>query len=206
MILDVSRYQGYIDWPKVKEAGVVAAWIKATGEETAGPVPFKDSRFFGNWQNAHTVVKRGAYHFMDGGRNSATGREEAEFFARTVEAAGGWGELLPVVDVEWPVNGRDFDAYQLGEFIEIIRDRAQAVPMVYTGRWHWNAIPDREALFDLVKDCPLWLASYTKECPAPPEPWSKVSMWQYTSKGRVNGIVGDVDMNRLFVPLTELER
>lgn len=205
MIIDVSKYQGYIDWPKIQEAGVIAAWIKATGEETAGPVPFKDARFIGNWNGAKGHVKRGAYHFMDGGHGSASGRVEADFFADTVEAAGGWGELLPVIDVEWPTTAKDFDVYQLGEMIERVRERAQAVPIIYTGRWYWDAIPDREIVFDLVKDCPLWIASYTKECPPPPKPWSKVDLWQYTSKGRVNGIVGDVDMNRCFVPLTHLE-
>lgn len=205
MIIDVSKYQGHIDWPKAAAAGVTHAFIKATGEETAGPVPFKDARFFGNWQMSRGAVKRGAYHFMDGGHGSATGEVEADFFCDTVEAAGGWGELRPVIDVEWPHQGGHlFEIEQLDACIERVAQRCGKAPIVYTGRWYWDRIPDTDR-FDWMKACPLWLASYTAKCPAPPKPWHSVTLWQYTNKGRVPGIVGDVDLNRLVGDAKDLE-
>ena len=205
MIIDVSRYQGHIDWPKAKEAGVTHAFIKATGEETAGPVPFKDGRFFGNWQMSKGVVKRGAYHFMDGSHGSATGEAEADFFCDTVENAGGWGELRPVIDVEWPpASGSLFEIEQLDACVERVARRCGKAPIIYTGRWYWDRIPGVPN-YDWLKVCPLWLAAYVAKCPAPPAPWSAVTLWQYTSKGRVNGITGDVDMNRLVGNAKDLE-
>lgn len=228
-VIDVSKYQGYIDWGLVKaadhalwpggraEGPIAAAVIKATGEETAGPVPFKDARFLGNWNGARGAgVVRGAYHFMDGGRGSASGKAEAEFFLQAVDAAGGFkpGDLAPVLDVEWPPkSGAEFQLEQLGEAVEFIRQRV-AWPIIYSGRWYWQAIPDAADFEELAADpdggrrCPLWIASYTRERPRAPAPWrdpDDVALWQYTDKARVAGVPGPVDLNTLFWPLDRLQ-
>ena len=206
-IIDVSKYQGYVDWALVKRAGIQAGYAKATGEETAGPVPFRDARFLGNWRMmAAAGFTRGAYHFMDGGKGSATGLEEAAFFLKTVDDAGGFkpGDLRPALDVEWPPkSGALFQIEQLGEAVEYLRRELGKYPVLYTGRWYWYQITDA-ADFEELEPCPLWIASYTKRLPDPPQPWSKISLHQYTDKGAVNGIAGNVDMNNLLVPLSEL--
>lgn len=205
LIIDVSRYQDYIDWPLARAAGVTHAFIKATGEETAGPIPFKDGRFYGNWNMAKGLVLRGAYHFMDGGHGSASGEAEADFFCDTVEAAGGWGELRPAIDVEWPPkDGSLFEIEQLDACAERVARRCGVAPIIYTGRWYWDRISN-VINHDWMRVCPLWIASYTAKCPDPPKPWQNVTLWQHTNKGRVNGIVGDVDMNRLVGDAKDLE-
>lgn len=205
MIIDVSKYQGAIDW-KSAAPHLEGAFIKATGEETAGPVPFKDARFLANWRLAKSEdVRVGAYHFMDGGRGSATGKAEAEFFLATVDAAGGFkpGDFRPVLDVEWPPkSGAEFQIEQLGEAVEYIRQRV-GWPIIYTGRWYWDQIIDSSDFEELLP-CPLWIASYTAVPPVAPKPWDSAALWQYTDKGKVPGIAGCVDCNRLLGPMEVL--
>ncbi|MCW5615882.1 MAG: glycoside hydrolase family 25 protein [Rhodocyclaceae bacterium] len=215
MILDVSYHQGTIDWDRVAAADHVAwkgphgvetgngkiegAIIKATGEEIGRT--FTDSQFKRNWLNAKVAgVRRGAYHFLNGAAGTKGGRDEALYFLDAVYQAGGMkeGDFLPTVDVEWPVKAAAFEIDQLGAYIETMRDEGYT-PIVYAGRWHWEAIPDVRAVFEVVSGCPLWLAAYVREYPAPPKPWPRVDMWQFTDKGRIDGIEGAVDLNRLYV-------
>lgn len=202
MIIDVSKYQGVIDWARVAPH-IEGAFIKATGEETAGPIPFRDARFAYNWTAAKAAgVRRGAYHFMDGGKDSASGKVEAEFFLSTV---GDFkpGDFRPVLDVEWPPkNGAEFQIEQLGEAVEYIRQRV-GWPIIYTGRWYWDQIIDSSDFEELLP-CPLWIASYTASPPPAPKPWDSVALWQYTDKGTVPGIAGHVDCNRLLGKIENL--
>ena len=117
IIVDVSKYQGVIDWAKASKH-IDGAFIKATGEETNGPLPFRDSRFLDNWHGARGAgVRRGAYHFLDAGKDSGTGYDEAHFFINTVKPEG-WGEFRPVIDVEWPTDAKKFDITQLCECVD----------------------------------------------------------------------------------------
>lgn len=200
MIIDVSYHQGYIDWQAAADS-LEGAWIKATGEETAGPVPFKDPRFLGNWRMAKAAgVKRGAYHFLDGAHNSADGYTEAEFFIRTIENTDGWGELRPAIDVEWPPKG-PIDGEQVAIVADEVWGACGKPPLIYTGRWAWDRLTE---FVEWLGECPLWLASYTEACPAPPKPWSAVALWQHTDKGRMPGISTNVDLNRLMGPMEGL--
>lgn len=210
-VLDVSYHQGTIDWEKVAVADhaawpggmsrspVEAAIIKATGEEIGRL--FQDSAFKRNWLNAKVAgVRRGAYHFMNGKAGTASGRDEAMHFLEIVHQAGGFreGDVLPVLDVEWPPQGgQHFEARQMDDYIVTMQEQGGATPILYSGRWYLDAIKDRD-LTDFMKQCPLWLASYTPTCPKPPRPWDSVALWQFTDKGRVDGIAGPVDLNQRF--------
>jgi lysozyme len=201
MIIDVSKFQGVIDWAKASKH-IEGAFIKATGEETDGPIPFRDSRYLDNWHSARANgVRRGAYHFMDGGRGSGTGYDEAQFFIQTVKPEG-WGEFRPVIDVEWPTDALNFDIVQLCECVDEVWESCGRAPIIYTGRWHWQKIAGSD--FKWLAECPLWLASYTATCPAPPKPFESVTLWQYTSKGSVPGINGPVDCNKVVGNMKDL--
>lgn len=202
MIIDVSKYQGVIDWARAAPH-IEGAFIKATGEETAGPIPFRDARFAYNWVAARaTGVRVGAYHFMDGGKDSASGKDEAEFFLATVGEFRP-GDFRPVLDVEWPPkSGREFQIEQLGEAVEYIRQRV-GWPIIYTGRWYWDQIVDSSDFEELLP-CPLWIASYTASPPPAPKPWDSAALWQYTDKGTVPGIAGHVDCNRVLGRIEDL--
>jgi lysozyme len=89
--IDVSKYQGEIDWNKVRDSGVKFAWIKATeGGDHA------DSKFLQNWNGAKAAgVPRGAYHFVHWCRHPM--EEMAWFFSKVpVDPMA----LPPVLDVE----------------------------------------------------------------------------------------------------------
>lgn len=227
-IIDVSFYQGDIDWHTVASAtridwpggfaegpGVVAgAIIKATGEETQGDKPFRDSKFIANWEGINkTMLRRGPYHFMDGGVGSATGKTEAIFFASVVDIHRGLQDnydFVPWVDVEWPPKGgQDFDIDQLAEFLWEAEERMGSVVGVYTGRWYWPNIKDEELRVWCGTGRPLWLASYPDTInlatpPKPPAPWKEIDIWQFTDKARVPGIKGGVDLNVLLTDYNQV--
>lgn len=210
--IDTSYAQGAVNWAKVQAAssiktpsGVIAqkvsfAIIKATGEETAGDRPFRDSQFARSWKMCGEIgLRRGAYHFLDGGAGSAPGKVEAEFFLKIIEEAGGFkdGDILPVVDVEWPPRGGEyFEVEQLADYLETIENSINTQVTLYTGRWYWDKIKDKDLLFWCARGRPLWVAAYTQAVPKAPAPWTNWDIWQFTDKGRVDGIDGNVDVNR----------
>ena len=99
--IDVSKYQGKIDWASVRSAGTHFAFIKAT--EGGSLV---DERFIENWHGAKQAgVARGAYHFMFWCRSAD---EQAAWFKRTVPNDP--DALPPVLDLEWNAQSRDMPA------------------------------------------------------------------------------------------------
>lgn len=188
MIIDISKWQGVIDWSRARAAGVEAAIIKATGAEVGHC--FTDSKFSVNWAGAYEAgIVRGCYHFLHGGLD---GVEQAQYFLEAVAVAGGFqpGDILPVCDVEWPKEGGQHCD------IENVRSFKERVGrcIIYTGGWYWNPIEGDKSF---ARECPLWLAAYTQNVPRPPAPWETIALWQYSDKGRVDGIQGNVDVNRL---------
>lgn len=98
--VDLSYYQGNIDWDVLASQGVDFCFIKATEG-----VDHNDSQFAQNWQTAQAAkIYVGAYHFF---RFEDTGREQAENFIRTVPVTE--NTLPPVIDVELIHNGKDQD-------------------------------------------------------------------------------------------------
>jgi lysozyme len=182
--LDVSNLQGTIDWQAVKAAGYRFVWIKA------GEGDWKDPQFMRNVAGAWAAgLKVGAYHFLrpKPGRN---GEQEAEYFiARLKEAGLGKGDLLPAADVEATKLGEDATRAYAWQFVRKLRAVGYK-PCLYTypsflGA-HWG---------DIFRSTPLWLADYDGPLNIP-TPWKRVVAHQYTSKGSVPGIHGNVDLNR----------
>ncbi len=89
------------------------------------------------------------------------------------------------------------------EFLQTIEDYYGCTPLVYTGQaFHWWLSQARPQLAVKFERYPLWIASYVTTYPYMPVntdgdafPWPTWSLWQYTSKGKVRGIDGDVDLN-----------
>lgn len=199
-IIDVSYHQGAIDWARAKTAGVECALIKCSGAEI-GRV-FTDTKFAANWKGAKAAgIRRGCYHFLHGGMD---GEDQADYYLDAVAKVDPFavGDILPIVDVEWPKEGGHLcDIENVIAFIGRIQDKAAAVPIIYTGAWYWNAIKGDK---DFASDCPLWLAAYTKTCPPAPKPWNEVALWQFSDKGAVDGIATLVDVNQRFADWEEI--
>ena len=180
--IDVSHWQGAIDWDGVAGDGVEFAFIKATegGDYT-------DPRFAANWAGARQAgVVRGAYHFF---RPQTDAMAQAAHFLRTVPLAP--GDLPPVLDVE-VTDGRSLDVVAAGvrTWLQEVERATGRRPIIYTRASFWTA-----QMGGGYGGYPLWVAHYGVASPNIPSGWSGWTFWQHSDAGRVDGIAGDVDLN-----------
>jgi lysozyme len=186
--IDVSRYQGTIDWAAARRGGVAFAWIKAT---EGGDVV--DDNFALNWDAARTAgVPRGAYHFY--------------YFCRPVDEQIAWffahvpvdpEALPPVLDIEWTPGSRTCRIRPLRSallpdirrFLTALQQHYGRRPAIYTTVDFY-----RDVIRGAFEDYPLWVRS-TAAYPSKrygDRPWA---FWQYTATGRAPGVAGRVDRN-----------
>lgn len=191
--IDVSKYQTNIDWTKVKQSGVDYAILRVgyRGYGTEGKIVL-DENFDSHATGALAAgIPIGVYFFSE-----ATTIKEAEEEADTVIAAiSKYNITYPVVfDTEHipNANARANDL-EVSELTAIAKafckkiEKAGYEPMIYANeRWLLLHLDLRE-----LTDYPIWLASYREDLTFP----YKVKMWQYTEKGSVDGIDGNVDLN-----------
>lgn len=193
--IDVSKYQGKIDWQAVKEDGVEYAFIRLglRGYESGKIVI--DEYFKQNMRGANDAgVKAGVYFFTQ----AITVEEAQEEAAFVIKQLADYDVPYPVVfDVEMIVGGNG-RANNLSKeertdicvaFCEAIKE-AGYIPMIYGNVKCFTKMVDMTRLEAYEK----WYAFYGDYMYFPYE----VSMWQYTEKGSVKGIKGDVDLNISF--------
>lgn len=190
--IDVSVWQGSIDWARVRAAGKSFVFAKAT--EGIG---FKDSRYDTNRAGAMAQgLKFGAYHFARPGANNPV--TEADWFVNTARIQRGM--LRPVLDLE--LNG-GLGVSALNTWVKAwlrrVESRLGVKPIIYTNPSFWrNSMGDSRWYAD--NGYKLWIASWGVSSPSiPAGTWSGRSwtFWQYTSSGTVPGISGRVDLNRV---------
>lgn len=185
--VDVSRWQGDIDWQKLRRHGANFVYIKATdGGDHLDPM------FMANWQGADQAgLKRGAYHFFYWCRVAS---EQADWFIRNVPKVN--GALPPVIDVEWnhqsSCKRRPSRAVVL-EKMKVFMDRLEQHygkrPIIYT-------TPDFYAdnLEGAFRDYPFWLRS-TALHPGKVYRDREWLFWQYSGSGMAQGVEGQIDLN-----------
>jgi lysozyme len=185
--VDVSRWQGDIDWAKLRTQGANFAYIKATdGGDHLDPM------FKKNWRRAKEAgIKRGAYHFFYWCR---TAGEQADWFIRNVPREA--GALPPVIDVEY--NGessckRRLSRAKVLEKMQVFMDKLERHygqrPIIYTA-------PDfyRDNLKGEFTDYPFWLRSVAAH-PSKVYPGRKWLFWQYSGSGLSHGVNEKIDLN-----------
>ncbi|MGR3760548.1 glycoside hydrolase family 25 protein [Roseobacteraceae bacterium NS-SX3] len=189
--IDVSRYQGEVDWRRVKSAGVAFAYIKATeGGDVADP------RFRQNWAGARRAgVARGAYHYFYFCRPA---EEQARWFIRHVPRDS---RALPhVLDMEWNHMSKTCTKRPDGakvraearKFLDILERHYGRRPVVYTTVDFY-----RDTGIGKLRGTEFWLrsvAGHPREI-YPGAPWR---MWQYSGTGLVPGVAGKVDLNAFY--------
>jgi len=183
--IDVSSYQGAIDWAAVRADGVEFAFIRA-----GDGVGYVDSLFGRNWDGAAKAgILRGAYQFF---RPDEDPVAQADLLLGKL--AGAPGELPPVIDVEdTGALPPDKVAAAVRAWVARVRPVIGREPIIYTGFYFWR---DDVGALDMTAS-PLWHAQYTTAtCPNIAPPWTDWAFWQYTATGRVAGITGDVDLDR----------
>jgi lysozyme len=188
--IDISKWQGPVDWASARAAGTQFAFIKATegGDHM-------DERFHENWHAAKRAgVPRGAYHFIWWCRPA---HEQAEWFRRNVPPDP--DALPPVLDLEWNNNSRCPQRVPREQALAMIRTMLEAMeahtgkrPIIYT-----DITFHKDVLEGEFEDYPFWLRSVAAE---PHERYTdrRWTLWQFTTTGRVPGIKGDVDRNAFY--------
>ena len=200
--IDVSHHQGEIDWGRVLGAGVRFAWLKASTGNGG-----QDRRYRVNLEDAVAAgIPCGAYHWLKVGKRNAT--DEARHFARVAFRGGDMpvGLALPeVLDVEEaPPSGMTRAqtlAYVL-EAADALEDLSGRRCVIYTGADYCRRYLPAGGNFG---DRPVWVAQYNRPSGNYPadttgprvvnswvEDWA---VWQYSSRGAVDGIKGRVDLN-----------
>lgn len=186
--IDVSKYQGEIDWRTAGRSGVNFAFIKAT--EGADHL---DESFQDNWRAARRAgVLRGAYHFYYFCR---TAKEQANWFTRNVPRDA--KALPPVLDMEWNHQSRTCKnrpearkiRSEMRIYLSHVTDHYGKRPIIYV-------TPDFYAENELwrVRGYNFWLRSVAAH-PSEIYKSQRWAFWQYTGTGEVPGIEGNVDIN-----------
>ncbi len=195
--IDVSRYQGTIDWKRVKAAGKSFAFAKASQGVT-----YRDPTFSSNIQGARAAgVLVGAYHFLTA-TSSATAQAEAAHFVSVMQSIGTM-DLPPVMDYE--NNPSNLTAQQINTvaltFLQEVERLSGHRPIVYTGNSFGQTFNNTLSTYD------LWIARYSNGIPPKDTPvWKQWTFWQYSDAGRVDGIKGAVDLNQFNGGLESLQR
>lgn len=201
--IDVSHWQGVIDWEKVaKSKKVDFAIIKAT--EGSG---WRDGRFQANWLGAKAKgLTVGAYHFF---RPQYDAEQQAENFYKTLSLVQPEndmrqtvlepGDLIPWIDVEFLNMDRGVnlaDAVQnLAMLVVHLEERFGKPIGIYTAGWAWDPMPHNNRFGHL----PLWVATWNNRpgTVAYPESWHTYHVHQYAvgDAGTIPGIAGRIDLN-----------
>lgn len=178
--IDVSHYQGDIDWTQVNKSKVEFVFIKATqGEHTV------DSRFKANWNDSKPNLLRGVYHYLD---PSIDATKQAQHFLAITQLD--FGDFPPVVDIEAFEKQSSKDVVKsLKDYIGVIYAASTCTPIIYSSPGFLNSLKDE----DFGKHI-LWLADYNPK-PKVPNGWKAWTFWQFESNGKIQGIQKDVDIS-----------
>ena len=181
--IDVSEWQGNIDFGEVARAGIEVVYIRAS--EGRGYV---DPYFRENYEKAKANgLRTGFYHFLTA-TNEAEAKEEAEFFVSNIKG------LEP--DCRLAMDFEVFDGLDVSTINEISRVFLEAVEklsgkecVIYSDAYNARTVFSKE----LAEDYPIWVADYFVEEPESNDKWKFWVGFQYSDRGRVNGIDGNVD-------------
>jgi len=191
--IDVSHYQGVIDWALVAEAGMAFAFIKAT--EGTSEV---DPQLQDNWSGAKAAgLLRGAYHFFQPGEDP---QQQAENFLSAVQTVP--GDLPPVLDVEIPGDASEILA-GVKAWLTAVAHATAKTPILYTSPSFWAQLGTSVSGFSQF---PLWVAEYGVTTPKIPEGWTAWTFWQFSESGSVSGIEGAVDLDVFQGTLPQLRQ
>lgn len=199
--VDVSHFQGAVEWPKVKAAGLAFAFPAIADGDVRDSV--YDERAALDAVRAAGLVT-GVYYFgrvASPSNEERNGREEAAmaiYFARSI----GWGQKgdLPLAYDFETLNGQPADKASLhvSQFVNTYKYVMGHLPIVYTNPATWAQVaglltPEQSAT---ISKCPLWVSHWGVSSPTVPSTWSDWQFWQWTNEGSVSGITGKVDRDR----------
>lgn len=182
--IDISEFQGEIDFEEVRRSGIEAVYIRVGAGE------YTDEYFAENYERAKAVgLKIGFYHYVTA-RSVDEGRRQARFFASL--AAGREPDMRLAMDFEYFGS---LSVSQINAISEAYLDELTALTrreaVIYSDLSNARNIFSRA----LAEKYPLWAAQYGADEPSANGKWREWVGFQYTDEGRVGGIYGNVDLN-----------
>ena len=188
--IDVSEFQGNIDWNKVKADGIEFAILKLANIYDYD-TNYKDSKFETNYKEAKKRgIKLGAYIY-NYCNTVDTLRKGLEWAIKKLD--GKKLDLPLYLDMEdKDIQGETVATLtnQCNEFAKYVKSKGYQAGVYANVNWLKNELnPD-----DFDKNISVWVAQYYKEC----QYKGKYDIWQYASNGKVSGISGNCDMNYLY--------
>jgi GH25 family lysozyme M1 (1,4-beta-N-acetylmuramidase) len=196
--IDVSKWQGDVDWDEVASTPVRYVIMRATIGNTSSTARSVDPMYLeylaGATANGLVV---GAYHRANVGRADDDATREANFFVNNAQIAA--GDVLPVLDIE-ETHGLTIAEMQdwVREWVQQVFARTGVKPLIYTSPNFWLANMGNTRWF-ADHGYPLWIAHWGVSAPSvPADNWggNGWTFWQWTSTGHVAGIAGNVDRDR----------
>ena len=181
--IDVSEWQGEIDFEEVARSGIEVVYIRVS-EGTN----YIDPYFKENYNEAkENGIKVGFYHFLTA-TNVEKAREEAEFFVSNIK------KLKP--DCRLAMDFEVFNGLGVDEINDISREFLETVESlsgkkcgIYSDAYNAKRVFSKE----LARNYPIWVADYFVKEPEDNGKWEVWVGFQYTDRGRINGIKGNVD-------------
>lgn len=189
--IDVSHWQGAIDWKSVKASGVTFAILKAGGSDAGF---YKDPRFERNYAGCITSgMRAGAYYFV--GKNCISyndGKADAQRFL--VQLKGKHFDMPVYIDLEAPgVSTKAGNTQAAIGFCETMENAGY-----FTGIYASDISGFRDRLnMSALTAYTWWVARYGSK-PAYARNPNNLGIWQYSSSGRVPGISGNVDLDYCY--------
>ena len=182
--IDVSRWQGRIDWDAIATSHTEFAFIRVSDG-----LGYPDGEYARNWSEARRVgIVRGTYQYF---RASQDPIAQANLLLSAMGALSA-DDLPPVLDLETLDGQSAAVAYQRAvQWLDHVAAATGRTPIVYTGYYFFRdslGNPD-------LGGYPLWIAQYGPTCPRIPDRWYRWDFHQTSDSGRVAGIPGNVDTN-----------
>lgn len=196
--VDVSTYQGDIDWPTIESQGIHFAYIKATEGED-----YTDDRFEENWTNIdQTDILKGAYMFWCFDED---GEAQADYFISVVPDES--GTLPPVIDLELYGDYSDNPLPKnqvlknLNKTIEKLQEAYGTNPIIYTNYRTYDMY-----LSDADDEIPIWICDISNNAPTLEGEHDWI-FWQFSQRGILDGYTGGpfIDMDLYNGTLRELK-
>jgi lysozyme len=183
--VDVSEYQGTVDWARVSATGRTFALCRVS--DGAGHL---DRTFASNWSGIRAAgMIRGAYQFFRASEDPTAQANLLLSTMGTLDAA----DLPPVADVELTDGAVVSELVdRLATWVDVVHARTGRAPMIYAPPAFWEALPGTSRFGNLD----LWIANWAVACPDTPMPWRTWTLWQYSDMGQVSGIEGPVDLDQ----------
>ena len=194
--IDVSHYQGTINWEKVNYIYEEKYPIKFVLIRATQGIDKNDNQFKYNWlatRQNHFI--RGAYHYYRPNENSI---EQANNFIKNVKLSN--GDLPPILDIERLPNNQSVDNLKIGlkRFLKKVENHYKVKPIIYSGEKYYE-----DFLKDEFAEYTFWIANYNF---IEPEINSDYQFWQFTEQAKIDGITEKTDVNIFNGNLEDLKK